>query len=111
MQRHLLTAHQLAEATLLVASEVRGLGDALIAKGYVSPAGLDAALTIHVQEVLARILTWGNGSYRFEVEETSILDESDVTLTQSTGELLLGAVAACPIQIASVSGWAPAIGF
>ena len=92
VQRHLLTAHQLAEATLLVASEVRGLGDALIAKGYVSPAGLDAALTIYVQEVLARILTWGNGSYRFEVEETDILHESDVTLTQSTAELLLGAV-------------------
>ena len=54
--------------------------------------GLDAALTIHVQEVLARILTWQDGSYRFEVEETSILDESDVALTQSTGELLLGAV-------------------
>lgn len=92
VQRHLLTAHQLAEATMLVASEVRRLGDALIAKGYVSPAGLDAALTIHVQEVLARILTWTEGSYRFEAEETSILNESDVTLTQSTGELLLGAV-------------------
>ncbi len=92
VQRHLLTAHQLAEATLLVASELRRLGDALVAKGYLSPAGLDAALTIHVQEVLARILSWADGSYLFEVEETSILHESDVTLTQSTGELLLGAV-------------------
>ncbi len=92
VQRHLLTAHQLAEATMLVASELRRLGDALIAKGYVSPAGLDAALTIHVQEVLAHILTWTDGSYRFEAKGASILNESDVTLTQSTGELLLGAV-------------------
>jgi hypothetical protein len=91
--RHgILTSAQLAAATETMARDHERLGPALIHIGAITRDGLEAALALHVREILTKVFTWSDGTYAFEEGEIEAPVAGEATLAVSTGELILEAV-------------------
>ncbi len=86
-----LTEEDLARATEVVIRDQKRLGEVLVELGLLDQAGLEDAVALRVRELLAKVFTWDEGTYRFEDEEDVA---GELTLRLSTGELILEAVRA-----------------
>jgi tetratricopeptide (TPR) repeat protein len=87
-----LSQEDLERATEVVIREKRRLGEVLVELGMLDQTGLEDAVALRVREMLAKVFTWDEGTYRFEEDEEEAPGE--LTLRLSTGELILEAVRA-----------------
>ncbi len=86
-----LSEEDLARATEVVIRDKRRLGEVLVDLGLLDQSGLENAVALRVREMLAKVFTWDEGTFRFEEEEDA---PGELTLRLSTGELILEAVRA-----------------
>jgi hypothetical protein len=93
VRRGLLSPEDLRNATEVVKEARRRLGEVLVERNLIDASGLESAVTLHVHEMLTRVLAWTDGAYEFE-DEGEAGAEGELTLKLSTGELILEAVQA-----------------
>ena len=91
VRKGLLTTADLSRATEVVLREKKRLGQVFIELGIMDQGRLEDAMAFQVHEILAKVFSWHEGSYRFEEEAEEPVNE-DLTLKLSTGELILEAV-------------------
>lgn len=86
-----LSEEDLGRATEVVIRDKKRLGEVLVELGLLDQSGLENAVALRVREMLAKVFTWDEGTFRFEEEEDA---PGELTLRLSTGELILEAVRA-----------------
>jgi tetratricopeptide (TPR) repeat protein len=92
MVRHgRLSAQDLKRALGFAVRDGRRLGAVLLEQGLLTSEQLDDALALHVHEILSKVFTWRDGSYRFSEEAEVGPLPDDITLKVSTGGLILEA--------------------
>jgi tetratricopeptide (TPR) repeat protein len=89
-----LSEEDLTRATETVVREKKRLGEVLVELGLIDETGLEDAVALRVHEMLTKIVTWNDGTFRFEEEEEEEESSGELTLKLSTGELILEAVRA-----------------
>jgi hypothetical protein len=67
------------------------LGVVLMELGLIDKDGLEDAVARHVYDILAKVFTWTEGEYEFHEQDESAVQEGEVTLKLSTGDLILEA--------------------
>jgi tetratricopeptide (TPR) repeat protein len=92
VRQGLLTRDDLKRATGFVLRDGKRLGRVLIEMGVMDQGKLEDAVAVHVRELLLKVFSWTEGTYRFEESEPGEAEEADLTLKLSTGEMILEAV-------------------
>ena len=69
--------------------EGKRLGEVLVELGVLTSGKLEDAIALHVQDAVAQVFTWTEGSTSSRKSRTA---RGEVTLKLSTGELILEAV-------------------
>lgn len=92
VRQSLLSAEDHTRCLALMKAGNKRLGQALLELGLMSKEQVEAALALHVREVLVKVFGWETGSYSFEEQEAELPGEEDVGQRLSTGEIILEAV-------------------
>jgi hypothetical protein len=88
VRQGLLAESDLKRAVGFMLRDNKRLGVVLIEMGLLDQDRLEDAVAAHVHEVLAKVFSWTEGAYAFKDED---LDDGEVTLKLSTGDLILEA--------------------
>jgi tetratricopeptide (TPR) repeat protein len=96
MVRHgLLSEVDLKKARGFVLRDNRRLGEVLIDLGLLDQRGLENALKLHVNAVVAAVFAWPDGAYEFtESPDQDGSESGEAALLASTGDLILQATRA-----------------
>jgi tetratricopeptide (TPR) repeat protein len=86
-----LSAPDLKRAIGFAVRDGKKLGTVLVELGLLKADQIEDALALHVHEILAKVFSWGDGTYEFKEEEGTGPVLGDTTLKVSTGELVLEA--------------------
>jgi len=86
-----LTAADLKRATGFVLRDRKRLGQVLLEQGMLAGEAIEDAVALHVREILSKVFAWSEGTYEFAPEDDVASMESEVTLKNSTGNLILEA--------------------
>lgn len=87
-----LSAGDLARATEIVVRDKRRLGVVLQEMGVLDRERMGEVLALQAREVLLRILAWEGADYEFVEAESCLAPGDEITLQQSTGDIILEAV-------------------
>jgi hypothetical protein len=86
-----LTAAALKRATGFALRDGKRVGAVLVEQGLLDAEGLEEAVSLHVQHVLQKVFPWNEGAWAFRPEADPPLQQGDLTLRLSTGDLILQA--------------------
>lgn len=91
-----LSTWDLDRASEIVVLTNQRLGRVLVEMGLLDEAGLDAALALHVREILLTVFAWSDGEWSFEASDPEQFKGVDRPLSLATAEVILDAVWSLP---------------
>jgi hypothetical protein len=87
--RGFITREQFQQAAVVVDREKKRLGQILVEQGILPPERLEEGIALQVRQILYRVFSWVDGTYRFE--PLLSLKTKEGTLKVSTGDMILEA--------------------
>jgi tetratricopeptide (TPR) repeat protein len=90
VRREFVTREQFQQAAAEAESQKKRLGQVLTERGVLTVDRLEEGMALQVRQILYRVLSWTDGTYRFEPLVS--IQTKEATLKVSTGDMILEAV-------------------